>query len=318
MSNDIDVTGWIEDDWNRLLLKVDHSRCTPFLGAGASAGVLPTGKKVAQALADEYGYPFLDAHNLVQVAQYVAVRAGDPDVPKLKIVDLFKDKGPPNFGAEDEIHRAVADLDLPLYITTNYDNFMTLALQRDDPKRTPRREYCYWHYIRRQNPLPPIEPLAPKSEAPIVYHLHGQLDDIDSMVLTEDDYLDFLMCISQTQELLPPQIEQAFASTSLLFLGYSLEDMNFKVLFRKLASYKRMGRGGRHFAVQLAPNVATEKPTDEEKVRVKRQLEHLVQAYGSIDVKVYWGTCQKFALDLRRHWRDWNKRKQRASKATEV
>lgn len=318
MSNGIDLTGWDEGDWERLLLKVDHNRCTPFLGAGASAGVLPTGKAIAQTLARKYNYPFLDSNNLVRVAQYIAVQVGDPDVPKLNVVEQLRGKGPPNFAAEDEIHGAVADLNLPLYITTNYDNFMTLALERDSPPRVPRREFCYWHFIRRHEPLPDLEPLNPTRDTPVVYHLHGRLSDPDSMVLTEDDYLDFLMCISQTQELLPPQIQKAFASTSLLFLGYSLDDMNFKVLFRKLAAYKRMGRGGQHFSVQLAPKVEGETPSDEEKARVGRQLEHLRSYYGSIDVKVYWGTCQNFARDLRKRFRERNQRKLQAAQAAMV
>jgi hypothetical protein len=319
MSNGIDLTGWNDEDWDRLFLMVDHDLCTPFLGAGASAGapgtsgVLPTGKAMARDLADKNGYPFPDPDNLVRVAQFVAVKAGNPLVPKLNVIDKLKGKGPPNFAAPDEIHRAVADLNLPLYLTTNYDDFMTKALQRDAPPRIPRREVCYWNLIRRREPLPDRPPLAPTPDAPVVYHLHGWLADADSMVLTEDDYLDFLICISETQELLPPQIQKAVASTSLLFLGYSLEDMNFKVLFRKFAAYKRMGTGGQHFSVQLAPKAGADVPTDEDKKRVGRQLEYLSRYYGSIDVKVYWGTCQDFALDLRKRWQDWNLRKQKAA-----
>jgi hypothetical protein len=310
MSNGIDLTGWDDEDWDRLLLKVDHNLCTPFLGAGASAGVLPTGKAMARSLALAHKYPFPDADNLTRVAQFVAVKAGDPDVPKLKVVEQMKGKGPPNFAAEDEIHRAVADLNLPLYLTTNYDDFMTKALMRDAPPRVPRREVCYWHLIRRDESLPEIEPLAPTPEAPVVYHLHGWLSDPDSMVLTEDDYLDFLICISEEeQKLLPPQIQRAVARTSLLFLGYSLEDMNFKVLFRKFAAYKRMGSGGQHFSVQLAPKPGEETPSEEEKERVARQLQYLSRYYGSIDVKVYWGTCQHFALSLRKRWQERSLRK---------
>jgi hypothetical protein len=318
MSNGVDLAGWGEKDWDRLLLKINHQLCTPFLGSGASAGVLPTGKMIARSLAQEYGYPFSDSDNLVRVAQFVAVQNGDPDIPKLKVIEQFAGKGPPNFAAEDEIHGTVAELNLPLYITTNYDDFMTRALQRDAPPRTPRRELCYWHLIRQQERLPETPPLNPTPEAPVVYHLHGRLSEPKSMVLTEDDYLDFLMCISQTQELLPPKIEEAFASTSLLFLGYSLEDMNFKVLFRKLAAYKRIGRGGRHFSVQLAPKLGADTPSAEEKERVRHQLEYLSTYYGSIDVKVYWGTCQDFARDLRNRWRKRNNPKPEAAPGATV
>ena len=45
--------------------------------------------------------------------------------------ERFSGKGPPDFSVLAEPHRAVADLQLPVYITTNYDNFMLAALQRD-------------------------------------------------------------------------------------------------------------------------------------------------------------------------------------------
>ena len=41
-------------------------------------------------------------------------------------------------------------------------------------------------------------------------------------MLTEDDYLDFLVAVSRDEELLPHQIQRALAGTSLLFVGYRL------------------------------------------------------------------------------------------------
>jgi hypothetical protein len=295
--------GWNEGDWEGLLLAIKYKQCTPFLGAGACAGVLPLGRDIAMEWANEYDYPFQDTQNLVRVAQYVAIERG-PKTPKYRIIEKFSGKGQPDYNNPNEPHRVVADLRLPVYITTNYDDFMMKALERDFPKRRPRREVCKWHLARRRQ-LPNVDiSHDPTPDEPVVFHLHGTLENVDSMVLTEDDYLDFLMYISEEQRLIPPRIEQAFTDSSLLFMGYSLEDMNFKVLFRKLANYMQRNEGARHVSVQLAPK--EDETTEEQIKRANKQREYLKRHFDLQKVKVYWGTCQEFAAELRLRWEVFN------------
>jgi hypothetical protein len=292
-----DAFSWQEEDWDRLTKKINLKMCTPFLGAGASYPTLPLGSQIARTWAKECGYPFTDVSNLVRVAQFVAIQEEDGMAPKEDILELLQGQGPPDFSKPDEIHRLVADLELPVYITTNYDNFMAKALMRDHPKREPRQEICKWHKVRQGQPVP-LPSLAPTREHPLVFHLHGHLSDLNSLVLTEDDYLDFLITLSENADLLPPTVQEAFTNSSVLFLGYSLEDMNFKVIFRKLASYYA-GRGRKHFSVQLQPKAPGEAPTEEEVEMAKKQLTYLHKHYGRIDVKVFWGSCSDFARELR-------------------
>ncbi len=65
----------------------------------------------------------------------------------------------------------------------------------------------------------------PKEAKPLVYRLHGNRDIPQSMVLTENDYIDFTVNISKdnTSSILPAKIRQIFADTTILFIGYSLE-----------------------------------------------------------------------------------------------
>lgn len=293
---------WTNKEWKQLLMKVDIQKITPFLGAGASFPTLRLGSVIAKDWAHkpDYDYPFPDDANLARVAQYVAIEEEDIDAPKALILKEFKGKGPPDFSQTDEIHRVVADLNLPIYITTNYDDFMTRALYRDNPPRQPQRVFCNWHLVRGGK-IPKIELHDVTPSTPLVFHLHGHLGDIDSLVLTEDDYLDFLISLSEAPRLLLPScVEDAFATSSILFLGYSLEDMDFKVIFRKLATYP--GKGRKHFSVQLQPKAAGEPPTPEEVERANKQLRYLSNHFGSIDVRVFWGTCQDFATELHKQW----------------
>ncbi len=45
-------------DWQRLLSRIRAGTCTPFIGAGACGGHLPSGRQLSIALADEHSYAF--------------------------------------------------------------------------------------------------------------------------------------------------------------------------------------------------------------------------------------------------------------------
>lgn len=305
-NNNQQPSGWNDADWEALIRAIRAKQCTPFLGAGAAAGVLPLGKQIAREWAAQDRYPFSDAGNLVRVAQFVAVQSGSPLTPKYRIIDKFTSQSPPDFSDPSEPHRVVAEFRLPVYITTNYDDFMSQAIHYVDSQalaknqnftpRRPQKALCKWHLARRSRPVSFDLGFTPDIENPVIFHMHGYMSEASSMVLTEDDYLDFLMNISEVPDLIPPRIEDAFTTSSLLFLGYSLEDMNFKVLFRKLVSYMQISQAQRHVSVQLAPKA--EKPDQEEIDRAENQRLYMERHLGLRNVKIYWGECQDFTRDL--------------------
>jgi hypothetical protein len=105
--------------------------------------------------------------------------------------------------------------------------------------------------------------------------------------LTEDDYVDFL--VGMDEELLPEAIQGALTETNVLFLGYGLNDWNFRVLFRTIARYLERSIRPGHVSVQLVP------PPLEKRAAV---LDYLNKYFGALDIRVYWGTCQQFAREL--------------------
>ncbi len=204
-----------ERDWALLLGRIQDRECTPFLGAGACAGTLPLGAQIAREWTAKYGFPMKEhAGDLARVAQYLAL--GDARFPKREIRALLLAAGDPDFDAEDEPHAVLAELELPLYLTTNYDDFMTKALKRLG--KSPSREICNWRERISNGQRPALfetaEGFDPIPEAPLVYHLHGHLDELDSLVLTEDDYLDFLVSISRRAEKASDKRSKRFTATS--------------------------------------------------------------------------------------------------------
>ncbi len=132
-----------ENDWTVLLERLKTNRCTPFLGAGAAFGALPLGADIARDWAKDFGYPFEDSTDLARVAQFVAIEFDDGTWPKDLIRNRFAGTAAPDFRASDEPHGLLADLRLPIYLTTNYDDFMARAIA--DRKNDPRRELCRWN-----------------------------------------------------------------------------------------------------------------------------------------------------------------------------
>src|SRR5712691_8367257 len=185
-----------DDHWEILLDRIREQKCTPFLGAGASAGTLPLGSEIAANWAAEHQYPLEDVHDLARVAQFLAVKL-DAMAPKEKIKRLLLASGTPDFDDPGEPHAVLAKLPLPLYLTTNFDGFMTAALRARE--KEPRREVCRWNegLVTRPSVFDAPEGYRPSPKEPLVYHLHGHLEVVESLVLTEDDYFDFLVNIPQ-------------------------------------------------------------------------------------------------------------------------
>jgi len=193
-----------DNDWINILKLIKKGKCTPFIGAGTCAGILPMGRDIANKWAKEYNYPLKDSDDLPRVAQYVAIEQYVM-LPKEEIIDQFEGVHPPDFSQVDEPHSILASLSLSVYITTNYDNFMVQALKQHN--KEPARDFCTWNKyledLRKSDSSSSLTPSSinymqytPNTVHPLVYHLHGRTDIPQSMVveyLTESDYLDFLI-----------------------------------------------------------------------------------------------------------------------------
>jgi hypothetical protein len=130
---------------------------------------------------------------------------------------------------------------------------------------------------------------------PLVYHLHGRRDIPESLVLTEDDYFDFLVGVSREAALeahqkvkLPARILEAL-SVSLLFVGYRLADWNFRAVHRGLIGSLEASLRRGSLTVQLEPEDTA-------------QADYLQSYFKQMDVRVFWGTAQDFMAQLLEKW----------------
>jgi|SRR4051794_38067082 len=280
-----------DTDWNLMLARIGDGLCTPFLGAGAAAHALPLGAQIARRWSAAHGYPLEDVNDLARVSQFLAVHQDDAMYPKELLTQELQALPPAEATLPFEPHTVLAALPLPVFITTNYDDSMYRALVAAE--KDPRREVCRWNSspALAQEPSPFADPTyTPTPANPLVYHLHGRLGLPESLVLTEDDYLDFLVAIAANPRLLPHHIQRALAGTSLLFIGYRLADWDFRVIHRGLVAASEASLRRLSVTVQLSASEAAR--------------DYLDKYFNALKLRVYWGSATEFVAALSHRWND--------------
>src|SRR5262249_31471720 len=100
----------------------------------------------------------------------------------------------------------------------------------------------------------------------IIYKIHGTFldedpgakrqdkDPLSRVVITEEDYIEFLTLVGQSAGGIPPLIKSKMTYSTLLFLGYSLEDWDFRTIFKGLIEPLEPHIQRKSFAIQKDPS----------------------------------------------------------------
>lgn len=234
------------DDWRLILRRIRDGWCVPFLGAGASLGYgegpgLPTAGELAQALAEECKYPGIDKRDLLRVAQYYMAVEDPHEMRKSVSKKLLVKNARPG-----TVQKALASLPFLYVITTNFDKLMERAFEEEGKRPQVGVYECRGD----------CQDLRPGTEEePLVYKIHGSFDSLETMILTEDDTIDFLCCLMVRDPPLPSVIKQLFEHHSMLFIGYGLKDWDIRVLLRGIRGRRRGGvEEIRSFGIQRRPS----------------------------------------------------------------
>ena len=313
-----------ENFWPFLLDDLRKGKCVPFLGPRVTAGLLPDAAQVATRLADKYNYPLADRTDLAKVARYIALNAPQDlraEYTRLLRRSLFAYLGlkptredrqrfananltetAAGIGwaekvralHENEIHHLLAELKLPLYMTTNCDSFMTEALRATGAANV-RRAGPRWEQVQAGTPQYTLDP-EPSRENPVVFHLNGYDDDptqAHQMVLSEDDYLSHFVRLNRDHNyILPMDVVGRLGESSFLFLGYSLNDWEFRVVLQGLVAALNRPK-------KVNVGVQLEEGPDQDPEKVLQYLGDYMDQYN---IKIYWGTPQQFATELYSEW----------------
>jgi hypothetical protein len=144
--------------------------------------------------------------------------------------------------------RALAGLDFPLVVTTNYDRLFEQALRGHgkDPQVVS--------YSAEAATLD--EGDDPTEHRPFIFKMHGDVDHPESIVITDEDYIQFVLRMGDrdTRGAIPTILSYRFKVWPTLFIGYSLKDYNLRLLFKTLRWKIDKARTPATYAVYFSPD----------------------------------------------------------------
>jgi hypothetical protein len=279
----------------------------PFLGAGASIGrreegtkwegptpnCLPTSAELADFLAEQARFP---SHEKYERTDLAKVSAYYEDVSSRESLLLQLRKILNYTFPVGEIHRFLAAVPAnQVIVVTNYDTLIEQAFQEAGrpydlvvypTDRNDFKNAVMWcpHGSRRPRFVAPNSLAIDLSKTSIIYKMHGTVTpdnaQLDSFVVTEDDYVDFL---SRMSSAVPKMLMKHFRTRSFLFLGYSLRDWNLRVVLNNVSRHlaNRDKKDRKSWAIQVNPS----------------ELERLL--WENRHVKIYDVDLQAFVRELK-------------------
>jgi hypothetical protein len=226
-----------------LISDVKNGNCILFLGAGVHAPPpkdspyvypeeqrLPLGKDLAEKLADLCDYkkmfPEESSLDLQRVSLCYETTQG---LGRKKLVDFLADHLTTGKKPSPAL-RMLAGLPFKIFVTTNYDGLLELALRKWD-----KDPYVIVYNPRSDKPTRDMEE-DPTAKRPLLFKMHGDLDHRESIVITDEDYITFVQRMSDKHSLypVPETVCYRMQKWPTFFVGYSLRDYNLRLIFRTL------------------------------------------------------------------------------------
>jgi hypothetical protein len=323
-----------KEPYEELSMSLQNEICTPIVGPSVLEPIWGMPRVVAREWAEIRGFPLAPyrSDELASVAQYLARRRNGianrafvaqtwlatmegllskqwPDLagqidgfaglrPAQRVARLVSDAGVRLRQNEFDPFRLLARLPVDVYLTATPDPLLADALR--DAHRKPIVEYARWTDALKLNPRTFDE--ADKNQSisrarPLVFHLFGTLDEPDSMVLTEDDFFDYLIHVVQdtNNTAIPGIVRAAWSKNALMLLGFDLDDWTFRALYRAIIyepghSLRRTQRA-LSAAVQLTPE-------EDRNLRPQSALEYLERAFNSESITLSWSEPQEFLREV--------------------
>lgn len=230
---------------------IENGDCVLFIGAGvgkhlvSSTGAAPTAKKLAYELAEEFDID-TNENDLAKVAQVVELRTNRETLYRFISKRLS--------GLEpDSTFQWLFSRRWRAIFTTNYDRSIERSYELlANPPQTPVSLSLTADLTHIENPF----------QVPI-YHLHGSLflETKPELIITSDDYNLF----RSKRNMLFMKLQESFATSTMLYIGYSNQDSNWSLLLTELISEL----SPRHILTSYRVDPVTD-PIDIEILRAKR------------------------------------------------
>ena len=234
------MEGLTDQDWRRLAETIQRGNCVLLLGPAVAVRERDPQRvaltvSLARALAEKAGPAAanINSDDFRHAAQVFLSSGGADRVDlELAVRDFFA----PLAQETTDLHRRLAELPFSLCVNTTHDRFLANAFKAVG--KTPQLGY----YNFRKPSITTALNASPKN--PLVFNLYGDLDDPDSLVLTENDLLDFLVGVIKNAPPLPSYVTARFSApdTSFLFLGFGFQRWYVRILLHVLQAARHRYR----------------------------------------------------------------------------
>jgi hypothetical protein len=227
---------------NEVISKVSKGECILFMGAGVHypppsgspydypvENQPPLGSALAERLAKETNFseifPNDSVRNLQRVSLHYELTKGRNALVNKINESVDKNKKP------SPILNGLAELDFRLIGTTNYDRLFEKALYsaQKDPV------ICVYNKERNVSTMD-YQDSVPDPQRPFLFKIHGCVDAGKSIVITDEDYIEFVMRMNDKglYNPIPETFSYYLKKWPTLFIGYSLIDYNLRLLLKTL------------------------------------------------------------------------------------
>ncbi|HEV2840440.1 MAG TPA: SIR2 family protein [Chthoniobacterales bacterium] len=233
------------DDIAAIAESVAKGQCILFLGAGVHYGPPadadprylaaypedrrpPLGGALSEKLAGESEFlkrfPGADSRDLKRVGWHY-----EDTLSRNRLMKRIKEEVSGNKIASPVV-RALAALDFPLVMTTNFDQLFERSLR----ELGKQPQLCIYSPSAKNPTEDPTDDPTPAT--PFVCKLHGDVDEPESAVVTDEDYIQFVLRMGDKAPFhpVPETFLYRFKRWPTLFVGYSLIDYNLRLLFKAM------------------------------------------------------------------------------------
>lgn len=148
--------------------------------------------------------------------------------------------------------------------------------------------------------MPRTGTLEPDRDKPFVYKMFGSIGQSETLALLENHYFTYLMTLEMKGKI-NERVKERLHNSSLLFLGFRLEDWTFRVIFQSLMKGHPKDNLYPNFVVHPCPDEA-EFGQEQGRGRLREYREYLEEyvlvAVGKRPL-IYWGDLAAFFADLK-------------------
>lgn len=254
-----------ERHWSSLVTSLRHGQCILFVGqevpgtpslepaAPGSAKGVTYAEGLTMTLTDELKEDGRDveAATLTAVAQqYEDAQGFGPNALRARAQEFYQSQA----YLPSAVHRSLAALPFSLIVSTCQDELLLDALK--DHGKSPLHQRYNLRGDKRENPEFTL-PYSPQT--PVVYDLFGSADEPGSLVLSENDLLDFLIAIVSERPPLPNSLLCALKRTgqSFLFVGFGIKQWYLRVLIKVLVRALELHRTASAIATEPLSGLPT-------------------------------------------------------------